>query len=99
MSNSPNFRVSGGSESYALSIGNSGAMFYKDCMKDSNGLKFSTKDADNDPDPHAHLAQQNQGGWWYGGAGCTNPNGPKNGDFQWDSYEFASVDMRMKPAQ
>ncbi|XP_050086202.1 angiopoietin-related protein 1-like [Anopheles aquasalis] len=38
----------------------------------NKGMKFSTKDRDNDEDSDAHCAQIHEGGWWY--KACTDAN-------------------------
>ncbi|XP_049548188.1 angiopoietin-4-like [Anopheles darlingi] len=63
-----------------------------------NGVKFSTKDRDNDETPDKHFAVRYTGAWWYcPGGGVTNLNGPyKNSDDTWNStvwYHF-KADLR-----
>ena len=40
-----------------------------------NGMKFSTKDKDNDSDPGYSCAQHFKGAWWYNGYQRSNLNG------------------------
>ncbi|CBY07773.1 unnamed protein product [Oikopleura dioica] len=39
------------------------------------GMKFSTKDQDNDADEYYHCAKQDKSGWWFNGCSAVNLNG------------------------
>ncbi|XP_035775997.1 angiopoietin-related protein 1-like [Anopheles albimanus] len=54
--------------SYSGSVGN--AMLYY-----NKGMKFSTKDRDNDASSSTHCAQDREGAWWYGECTYANLNG------------------------
>ena len=45
---------------------------------DVQGMKFSTKEVDNDIAPHGNCAVVEGGGWWY--SNCQN--GAVNGEYQ-----------------
>lgn len=68
------FSISGPSDDYTLSIGG-----YMGTAGDSlgyrNGLKFSTKDRDNDVASSLHCAQDRHGAWWYESCTYSNLNG------------------------
>jgi hypothetical protein len=40
----------------------------------ANGLRFGTKDQDNDRSSNRHCANQYKGGWWYNQCFCANFN-------------------------
>ena len=69
------FRVEGPENKYRLHIGRgdtpAGAF---DFMAYHNHKYFSTKDRDSDTG-RGHCAVSNNGGWWWGYCGHTNPNG------------------------
>ncbi|XP_050093777.1 ryncolin-1-like [Anopheles aquasalis] len=46
-----------------------------DSMRTQEGMKFSTKDRDNDEDSAIHCAQKHEGAWWYGHCSDANLNG------------------------
>ena len=67
------FNVSDGSTEYILTVGG-----YSGTPGDSltwhNGMKFSTRDNDND-NHKINCAQYNTGGWWYNSCQYSNLNG------------------------
>ena len=68
------FEVGSEAEKYKLLIGGySGDA--GDSMAYHNGMKFSTKDNDNDPASAAHCAIVWSGGWWYNTCHQANLNG------------------------
>uniref|UniRef100_A0A8W7JBU5 Fibrinogen C-terminal domain-containing protein n=1 Tax=Anopheles albimanus TaxID=7167 RepID=A0A8W7JBU5_ANOAL len=75
------FQVGSESEQYRLK--NLG--LYSGTAGDSlvyhKGMKFSTKDRDNDVRPGDHLAEYFQGGWWYAETNYSILNGPYNYTF------------------
>ncbi|XP_065923917.1 microfibril-associated glycoprotein 4 [Magallana gigas] len=68
-----NFSIGSESEKYKIAIagysGNAG-----DSLSDNNGLKFSTKDQDNDAMVKS-CAVVHQGAWWFGACSRSNLNG------------------------
>ncbi|XP_043200396.1 angiopoietin-related protein 7-like [Amphibalanus amphitrite] len=65
------FRVSSEADGYRLAVDNySGDA--GDALKRHNGLRFSTKDRDNDRDGRGSCATRHRGAWWY--------------DLCWDSH-------------
>ena len=50
--------------------------FVKECMIPAAGLKFSTKDRDNDLEEGHNIAEFRQGGWWFWNNNtCSSPTG------------------------
>jgi len=49
-------------------------VFKGDLLSSGLGMKFSTKDQDNDQAPSVHCAQKEKGGWWYSDCGTGNLN-------------------------
>jgi len=81
------FQVGQG-DGYVLKVGgfNAARSTLGDSMKVDNGMKFSTKDRDQDGTSSRHCAQEWTGGWWYkhcalahptGLSSATKKNGPK----------------------
>ncbi|XP_015909069.1 techylectin-like protein [Parasteatoda tepidariorum] len=68
------FWIDDETQNYTLHIrdysGNAG-----DCMTDHNGMKFSTKDVDNDLLEDGNCASLYSGGWWYNACHSANLNG------------------------
>ncbi|KAL0191182.1 hypothetical protein M9458_013880, partial [Cirrhinus mrigala] len=46
-----------------------------DAMSNHTGMKFSTKDRDNDNHDESNCARNYTGGWWFDACGDTNLNG------------------------
>ncbi|XP_050093826.1 ficolin-3-like [Anopheles aquasalis] len=71
------FKLSGENDQYRLTLGK-----YRgtagDSMKVSKGMKFSTKDRDNDLSTDYACAREMEGAWWY--KNCANAN--LNGRYQ-----------------
>ena len=68
------FVVASLSQQYRLSVeGYSGTV--GDAMAGHNGMRFSTKDKDNDRYSGQHCAQDYRGGWWYKYCHNANLNG------------------------
>ena len=99
------FRVGPGSDDYRLSIsgfsGNTTDLF---SIKMINGMKFTTRDRENDnwPDHNCavHHAGGNVGGWWYNDCSYINPNHQFNHSHsvrlnsQWYSLPFIEIKSR-----
>ena len=68
------FNVGDGSTKYILTVGGfSGTA--GDSLASHNGMRFSTRDNDNDVDSDYHCAQRNTGAWWYHQCLRSNLNG------------------------
>ncbi|XP_019859075.1 PREDICTED: fibrinogen-like protein 1 [Amphimedon queenslandica] len=69
------FNVSDGSTEYILTVGGySGTA--GDNLAHHNGIRFSTKDNDNDHRTHWHCAQEDIGAWWFNSCFQSHLNGP-----------------------
>lgn len=58
------FKVGSQDESYVLTLGGFGPADFKDSFASNNGMKFTTKDRDNDT-WRKNCAITFRGGWWY----------------------------------
>ncbi|XP_060602514.1 ficolin-1-like [Ruditapes philippinarum] len=75
------FSIGDSESSYKLHVGGySGTA--GDALEYHNGMKFSTKDRDNDPESSHHCADKYHGAWWYKSCHFSNLNG------QYGSKEF-----------
>ena len=89
---------------YFLIIGNAG-----DSLSYHNGMKFSTKDKDNDSAPSRSCATSYNGAWWYNNCYYSNLNGQylsgrhtsnTNGVnwYHWKSYQsLKKTEMKIRP--
>ena len=72
---------------YRLTIGSfnaSGASTLGDSMAHDNGMKFSTKDVDNDLRSSLSCSSvRGYGGWWFAGCGMSSPNGKNDQNAKW----------------
>ena len=81
-----------------------------DSLEYHNGIKFSTKDRDNDLEPGGSCAQHCKGAWWYNGCHYSNLNGlylrgshTSIGDgvnwYHWrgDYYSLQKTEMKIRP--
>ncbi|XP_073456650.1 ficolin-2-like [Aquarana catesbeiana] len=102
------FKVMDEMEKYQLLIGPYKEGDAGDSMSGLNGMKFSTKDQDNDTYEH-QCAQLYKGGWWYSNCHAANLNGlyhlgvhTSNADgVNWHSarghkYSFKHVEMKIR---
>ncbi|XP_076037588.1 techylectin-5A-like [Oratosquilla oratoria] len=104
------FHVGNVESKYKLSCGR-----YKgdagDNLSSHNGMKFSTKDADNDIHNAANCAEAHLGAWWYTKCHASNLNGKylqgetkENADgviwHAWRGYYYSlrTVEMKIRPA-
>ncbi|KAG7242340.1 hypothetical protein INR49_024016 [Caranx melampygus] len=68
------FSVEGPSKDYTLHVSQfSGEL--PDMMVNNTGMRFSTKDRDNDNHRNTNCARTYSGGWWFSGCGDINLNG------------------------
>ncbi|XP_058494740.1 angiopoietin-related protein 3 [Solea solea] len=68
------FSLEGPSKDYALQVSNfSGDL--ADAMANITGIRFSTKDRNNDKNRNPNCTRSYTGGWWFNGCGETNLNG------------------------
>ncbi|XP_049288334.1 fibrinogen-like protein 1 [Anopheles funestus] len=77
------FRIEGEKDDYKLAklhgyVGNAG-----NSLQESEGMKFSTYDRDNDKSSQ-NCAQENHGGWWYKACGDSNLNGAYRKEYSHD---------------
>ncbi|XP_075116981.1 ficolin-2-like [Leptodactylus fuscus] len=68
------FKVMGESEKYKLVLGGFTSGDMGDSLSYQNGMKFSTRDQDNDADTRS-CADMYKGAWWYNGCHKSNLNG------------------------
>ena len=76
-----------------------------EALNDHNGMKFTTKDRDNDIS-NDNCAVQWKGGWWYEGCYDSNLNGLYLKDYSaqgiiwsfWKEDILKNVEMKMRPA-
>ncbi|KFB44842.1 AGAP010811-PA-like protein [Anopheles sinensis] len=85
------FMIGSESDKYSLKIGG-----YKGTAGDSlfyhQGMKFSTKDSDNDASDRRHCAEATGGAWWYNACSESNLNGPyANTTDDWKSLHWRSL--------
>ncbi|XP_066304201.1 uncharacterized protein [Branchiostoma lanceolatum] len=110
------FKISGPEDNYRLHLaeysGTAGDGMLNSRKVSNNGLQFSTKDRDNDPNAISNCAKQFKGAWWYSNCGSSNLNGkyyaeePKtivHGGIFWQPwkdryYSFKKVEMKILPA-
>ncbi|XP_035774639.1 fibrinogen C domain-containing protein 1-like [Anopheles albimanus] len=69
------FGIGSESEQYALEHLTTYGGTLKNDMADNVGMKFSTKDRDNDKYQARHCAQYHESGWWYESCTYANLNG------------------------
>uniref|UniRef100_A0A665UL73 Fibrinogen C-terminal domain-containing protein n=1 Tax=Echeneis naucrates TaxID=173247 RepID=A0A665UL73_ECHNA len=68
------FSLEGPSEAYTLNVSHfSGDL--PDAMANSTGMRFSTKDRNNDAYRNPNCTHNYSGGWWFNGCGDINLNG------------------------
>ena len=91
---------------YYLITGNAG-----DSLSSHNGIKFTTKDVDNDKDGSGNCAVFSKGAWWYNYCQYSNLNGlyrisPYYGSdsvnwLSWKNsyYSFKNAEMKIRPRQ
>ena len=101
-----NFRVGPATEQYPLTIsGFDGVTTDPSLPRPLNGMKFSTKDNDNDLSDYVNCATQHAGGdpggWWYQRCSFINPNYKYNHSYtinlngQW--YTLPKLELKIRP--
>ncbi|CAC5371014.1 Fibrinogen-like protein 1,Tenascin,Fibrinogen C domain-containing protein 1-A,Techylectin-5B,Ficolin-2,Tenascin-R,Ficolin-1,Fibrinogen C domain-containing protein 1-B,Fibrinogen C domain-containing protein 1 [Mytilus coruscus] len=93
------FSVGNVSTQYKLNIGGYSGIV-GDSLKENNGMRFTTKDRDNDHWP-LNCANQYNGAWWYRGCTIVNLNGQyiQGGQIDWKGitwYNWTSSQYSMK---
>ena len=79
-----------------------------DSLSYHNGMKFSTKDVDNDISSGGNCAQEYHGAWWFGNCFYSHLNGTYLGghyirkregivwrDFKGNSYSYKVTEMKV----
>nr|XP_029497967.1 angiopoietin-related protein 3-like [Oncorhynchus nerka] len=69
-----NFSLDGPEAHYTIHLSQASGNL-PDAMSNHTGMKFSTKDRDNDNLEDSHCAYTYTGGWWFNACGDTNLNG------------------------
>ncbi|CAF4282739.1 unnamed protein product [Adineta steineri] len=107
------FRVGDESTGYRMTYdafrkGNAGDSLTGDAKTNVNGMKFTTKDRDNDLSPEWNCAQHFKGGWWYKQCHQANPNGERENNksseginwFTWHGYTYSlkKTEMKIRPS-
>ncbi|XP_066923489.1 fibrinogen-like protein A [Clytia hemisphaerica] len=101
------FRIDNELNAYKLHISGFSGNIGQDKMNYHNGMKWSTRDRDNDLRPAHDCAYDQRGAWWYNGCETSNLNGiydsfnkEKNPDeaFGWNPFrlEFSEMKVRRK---
>ena len=97
------FRVGPASNDYQLSISGFSGNTTDPIIADLNGLKFTTRDRDNDKWHRNNCAVHNsvnEGGWWYKNCSFIRPNNWYNHTYfiklngQWHSPPFIEIKLR-----
>jgi hypothetical protein len=76
------FTVGDESTNYTLTVDGFNGNVTQDAVNYQNGMKFSTKDRDNDMSSDGNCAQQFGGGFWYNNCGDCRVNGAGD-SFYW----------------
>lgn len=84
---------------YPISIGNMTSGNYKDVMSPLDGLKFSTRDSDNDLWYQNSCAEHYKSGWWLTDCGF-DPNRAwcnGNGCMTWGDINAKKIVLKVRP--
>ncbi|XP_051858582.1 fibrinogen-like protein 1 isoform X4 [Drosophila albomicans] len=77
------FKISDEDNGYALSLGKFNGTIIWDGMRDTENMKFSTFDHDNDKTDYANCAVWQESGWWYNHCSACPLNAPYETSILW----------------
>ncbi|XP_060644861.1 fibrinogen-like protein 1 [Drosophila nasuta] len=88
-----NFKISDEDNGYALSLGKFTGTILGDGMRDTENMKFTTFDHDNDNYDYANCAVENESGWWYKHCYYSYLNAPYE-DLSWEVHDDNIIDLK-----
>jgi len=91
------FTVGNESTKYTLTVAGFNGNVTEDAMNTHNGMKFSTKDRDNDVDSSSNCAQSYNGGFWYNG--CMNCGVNNAGEYFFWEYMGSDSDWFLRASR
>ncbi|XP_060654969.1 fibrinogen-like protein 1 [Drosophila nasuta] len=77
------FKISDEDNGYSLSLGKCNGTILEDALRDSENMKFTTFDHDNDKAFYGNCAVWNEGGWWYNSCSACPLNAPYERYLSW----------------
>ncbi|XP_060650542.1 fibrinogen-like protein 1 isoform X2 [Drosophila nasuta] len=95
------FKISDEDNGYALNLGKFNGTNIDDDMRDSENMKFTTFDHDNDEDDNRNCAVWHESGWWYNDCDiCLNTPYPFCWNFPSGQFIFLKeVKMLIRPTE